>query len=106
MSLESDFQTHVINRLRSLIEPNGYVICLDGNYIQGFPDILFIYKKTWGVLECKKSAHEKKQPNQDFYVEDLDRLSFASFIHPDIEDEVFDALQQTLRIRGPRISKR
>jgi hypothetical protein len=97
--LERDFQAHVIERLNDLISPDGYVFPMDGNYRQGFPDILFLYKNTWGALECKRSSCEPNQPNQEYYVDHLNELSFAAFIYPGNEDEVFDDLQQTLRIQ-------
>lgn len=97
--LESDFQHHVISRLNELVGRHGYILNLDGSYIQGFPDILVLYKGRWAALECKKSSIEKEQPNQRYYIEALNHLSFASFIYPAIEDEVINDLQQALRLR-------
>jgi len=98
--LESDFQSKLILRLRELVEPDGYVIKADFSaYIQGFPDILVIYKGRWAFLECKKSSAASYRPNQEYYVDDLNRLSFASFIHPGNEDEVIDELHKVLRLR-------
>lgn len=97
--LESDFQHHIITRLESMIGSNGYVLNLDGSYIQGFPDILVLYKGRWAALECKRSRSTPRQPNQDYYVNDLDRLSFAAFIYPKNEEEVIHDLQQALRLR-------
>ena len=96
--LESEFQHHVIQRLENLIGRNGYVLNIDGSDINGFPDILFLYKKRWGFLECKREENSSLRPHQAYYVEHLNRLSFASFIYPAIEDEVFNDLQQALRI--------
>jgi hypothetical protein len=71
----------------------------DSSYIQGIPDILVLYKNRWAALECKRSYNSTEQPNQRYYVDYLDRLSFASFISPETEEEVLDDLQQALRIR-------
>jgi hypothetical protein len=96
---ETDFQSHIILRLRESVEPHGYVLNLDGSYIQGFPDILILYKNRWAVLECKRCFNAEEQPNQRYYIEHLSHLSFAAFIYPENEDEVFDDLYKALRIR-------
>jgi hypothetical protein len=97
--LESDFKSNLILRLRDLVEPNGYVLCLNGSYIQGFPDILILYKNRWAALECKRSSAEPYRPNQEYYLSDLDSLSFASVIFPANEEEVIDELRKALRLR-------
>ena len=106
MGRESDFQGTVIEYLKGLIGNKGFVFPMDGNYIQGFPDILILYKNRWAALECKRSADEPYQPNQKHYIKQINGLAFASVIYPEIKDEVLNDLQQALRLRGPRISKR
>lgn len=96
---ETKFQSDLIKRLRSFIDQHGFVINMDGNYIQGFPDILILYKDTWAVLECKRSKKEPYQPNQEYYLEFIGEYVFSMTIHPGNEDEVIYALQQALRIR-------
>lgn len=98
--LESDYQHHIIKRLETLVGRNGYVFNLDGSNFQGCPDVLVLYKKRWAALECKRSRSSPMQPNQDYYIDDFDRLSFASFIYPENEDEVIHDLQQALRLQG------
>jgi hypothetical protein len=39
-------------------------------------------------------ASASRQPNQDYYVEQLDEMSFAAYIYPENEEEVLSALQQ------------
>jgi len=49
--LESAFQANLIKELETLFV--GCVILKnDANYIQGFPDLLILYKNNWAVLEC------------------------------------------------------
>jgi hypothetical protein len=98
MARESSFQSHVIARLRDLIGDDGFVFAMDGNYIQGFPDVLILYKGKWAALECKKSSKEPFQPNQEYYIDLIDSLSFCRVIYPSIENEVFNDLQQALRL--------
>jgi hypothetical protein len=104
MSLESDFQSDLIKRLNIMIGDKGFVFPKDGNYIQGFPDVLILYKNRWAALECKRSPNEPFQPNQEFYIDMINGLSFAACIYPENEEEVLHDLQQALRIRQPRIS--
>ena len=68
---------------------------LDANYIQGFPDLLILYKNKWAVLECKRSKSATKQPNQEYYVDELNGMSFSRFIYPENKEEVLYDLQQS-----------
>ena len=104
--LESAFQSNLIAELRELF-PGCMILKNDPNYIQGFPDLLILYRKRWASLECKRSAHERHQPNQDYYIDELDKMSFASFIYPENKEEVLDEVQHTFQLRrATRLSKR
>lgn len=103
---ESTFQAAVIRELKSRL-PGCIVLKNDPNYIQGFPDLLVLYGTRWGALECKVSMNSRIQPNQDYYVDALDEMSYASFICPDNKEDVLDEIQLALRPRGEaRILKR
>ena len=79
----------------------------DADYLQGIPDILILYRDTWAMLEVKRSPTEKVQPNQEWYIEELNEMSFAAFIYPENEGDVLDALQQTFGTkRSTRVPKR
>jgi hypothetical protein len=83
-----------------MIGDDGFVFPMNGNDIQGFPDVLILYKKKWAALECKKSSIEPFQPNQEYYIDFINaKFVFAAVIYPAIEDEVFHDLQQALRLR-------
>lgn len=88
---ENRFKTNLIKEIRSLF-PGCMVMHLDPNEIQGIPDILVLYNDRWAVLEGKDYADAKHQPNQDYYVDIMDRMSFAAFIYPENKDEVLDNL--------------
>lgn len=92
MSLESKFQSKLIVELKELF-PGCMVLKNDPNYIQGIPDLIVLYGDRWAALECKRDSKSKHQPNQDYYVELLDRMSFSRFISPDNKEEVLDELQ-------------
>lgn len=103
---ESRFQSDLISELKDLF-PGCYVIKNDANYIQGFPDLTILYGQRWAVLECKRGLNEPFQPNQEYYIEDLDDMSFASMICPENREAVLYELQQSFSSRGTtRISKR
>lgn len=90
---ENAFQAALIKDLKALF-PGCVVLKNDPNYIQGFPDLTILYKDRWAVLECKKSLSAPKRPNQTYYVDMLEEMSYASFICPENREEVLDELQQ------------
>jgi hypothetical protein len=90
--LENKFQANLIKKLKSLF-PGCIVMKNDASYIQGIPDLLVLYKGKWASLECKKSAKARHQPNQDYYVAQMNDMSFSRFIFPENEDEVIAALR-------------
>lgn len=100
MKKESDFQAKLIVKLKALF-PGCEVMKMDPNYIQGIPDLLILYEDKWALLECKRSKAElaKPRPNQPYYVDRFNKMSFASFIFPENEEEVLNELQQAFRPR-------
>lgn len=103
---ESQYQAYLIELLRELL-PGCYILKTDANYIQGFPDLLILFNDKWGVLEVKRSLREPYQPNQEYYLDELNKLSFAAMICPENQEDVLHALQATLRARRPaRLSQR
>lgn len=94
--LERDFQAKLIKELKELF-PGCIVMKLDASYIQGIPDLLILYKNKWATLECKKFADARKQPNQKYYVELMDKMSFSRFICPENKEEILYELQQTFK---------
>lgn len=92
--LESKFQAELIKEIKTKF-PGCIVVKNDCNYIQGFPDLTILYKDKWAVLECKKKSNASKRPNQDYYVDTLNKMSFSRFIYPENKEEVLSGLQQT-----------
>ncbi len=89
--LESKFQSSLIKDLKVLF-PGAIVLKNDPNYIQGIPDLSIFFKNKWAALECKKTGKSKHQANQDYYVEQMNDMSFARFIFPENKQEVLDEL--------------
>lgn len=90
--LENKFQANLIKKIKKLF-PDCIVMKNDSSYIQGIPDLLVLYKDKWASLECKKSANARHQPNQDYYVGQMNDMSFSRFIYPENEQEVLDELK-------------
>lgn len=91
MKKESQFQS----RLRKELEekfPGCIVTKLDSGDIQGIPDLLVLYKNKWATLENKKSKNAHRQPNQEYYVDRMDKMSFSRFIYPENKDKVISEL--------------
>lgn len=93
--LERDFQAKLIKDIKQIFK-GCIVMKNDSSYIQGIPDLLILYRDKWAALEVKKSATAHHQPNQEYYVELMDEMSYASFIYPENKEEVLYELQQTL----------
>ena len=87
--LESGFQDRLREELLDML-PGCWVLKMD--QFQGIPDLLILYNNKWAMLENKKSKNAHKQPNQDYYVELFDNMSFARFVYPENMDEVLDEL--------------
>lgn len=96
MLLEKEFQGKLIKELKERY-PGAVVLKTDPNYIQGFPDVLMLWQKHWAALECKRKEHAHVQPNQEFYVDYLNRMSFASFVTPEMKDEVLNAMERSFK---------
>ncbi len=104
--LENRFKTNLIKELEEMF-PGCMVLHLDPTEFQGIPDLLILYEDKWAALEGKKSARASHRPNQDYYVDLMNRMSFASFIYPENKEEVLNELQQAFLIgRTARVSKR
>ena len=91
--LENKFQAKLIKRIKDLF-PGCIVMKNDSSYIQGIPDLLVLNNGRWASLECKKNANAKKQPNQEYYVDKMDNMSFSRFICPENEAEVLEELAE------------
>lgn len=91
--LESKFQANLIKEIKDKF-PGCVVMKNDSSYIQGIPDLLVLHKDKWCALEVKKSATASHQPNQDYYVDKMNDMSYATFIYPENKKEVLSELEQ------------
>ena len=93
---ESKFQHDLKIEIKQLF-PGAIVLKTDPNYIQGFPDLLILWNDHWFALECKREEDAHKQPNQEFYVDLLNQMSFSRFIDPNNKRKVLDELERTFK---------
>lgn len=99
MARESSYQARLIKKLKDLF-PGCIVLKNDSGYLQGIPDITVLYRDKWAVLEVKASADSPERPNQKYYIDKLDSMSYSAFICPENEKAVLDDLQQTFGFNG------
>ena len=98
MAAESRFEVKLVREILRQY-PGAIVLKNDANYLQGFPDRLILYRKHWAALEVKGSAISDHRLNQDYYVDLLDRMSFARFVYPENLEVVLNDLQKAFRSR-------
>lgn len=89
--LESGFQDKLISQLKALF-PGCLVFKMD--QVQGIPDLLILFQNKWASLECKRGKGASKRPNQKYYVDIMNQMSFSRFIYPENKEEVLRELQQ------------
>lgn len=90
---ENQFQKKLISEVKERFE-GCVVLKNDSGYIQGIPDLLILHGNKWAGLEVKKSASAGHRPNQDFYVERMNEMSFSRFIFPENKEEVLNELER------------
>lgn len=93
MAKESVFQSNLKKELKSMF-PGCIITKLDSGDIQGIPDLLILYKNKWATLENKKHAKATRQPNQEYYVDKMNKMSFSRFIYPENKDTVLSELRE------------
>lgn len=93
MKKESEFQKNLKTELKAMF-PGCIVTKLDSGDIQGIPDLLVLYKNKWATLENKRSSKATHRPNQDYYVDKMNEMSFSRFIYPENKNSVLDELKK------------
>lgn len=90
---EARFQADLIREIKERF-PGAIVLKNDASYIQGIPDLTILYGNHWATLETKRSFGAAHRPNQDYYVEQMNNMSFSAFVCPENREEVLYAIQQ------------
>lgn len=93
---ESKFQKDLMDEIRELY-PGCMIMKNDSGYIQGIPDWTILYRDRWAVIEAKAEEDAEHQPNQDYYVDKMNNMSFSRFAYPENKDEVLRDLEKHFR---------
>lgn len=94
--LESEYQGKLIKKLEKLL-PGCMILKNDSAYRPGIPDLSIFYRARWAMLEVKASETAPFQPLQEYYLEKMNGMSFASVIYPSIEEDVLSALIEEIQ---------
>lgn len=94
--LERNYQSKLIKKIEKRF-PDCIVMKQDANYKQGIPDLLILHGERWAALEVKQDGKASRRPNQEFYVDKMNSMSYASFIYPENEEDVLNAMEQALQ---------
>jgi len=93
---EREYQAKLIKKLRREF-PGVIILKNDSEYLPGVPDLLVLYGNRWAMLEVKVAPDASTRPNQEYYVDLFNEMSFGAFIHPFNEKEVLDELRRTFQ---------
>lgn len=105
MSLERNFQKDFIKELKARF-PDAIVLKNDSGYCQGIPDLTVLRKNGWwALLEMKKSMTAPYRPNQEYYLQEADKMSFSATIYPENKEDVLDAMEKSYQRHCRRISR-
>lgn len=94
MKKESQFQAELVKEIKHIL-PGSVVLITDPARMQGILDLLILHKDRWAALEVKRTATASKRPNQEYYVEKFNDMSYAAFIYPENKDQILNEIQQT-----------
>lgn len=99
MSKESDFERELMEDLDEAF-PGCMVIKGASMFRQGVPDRILLCGKNWAALEVKPDPKAATQPNQPWYVEKMNDMSYAAIITPENKQEVISEIQAAFRVQG------
>lgn len=96
--LESSIQHSIIKRIKKMY-PKSLILKNNAGYIQGIPDLQVIVHTHFGsvvaFLEVKRNKNAHHQPNQDYYVQLINKDGgFARFIYPENMEDVLSDMRR------------
>lgn len=93
--LEARFQREVIERIERRF-PGAVILKTDPSYIWSIPDLFVVRNKGWAALETKRTPDSSERPNQGYYVNLFNDMSYGSFVNPNNIRRVLYDLERTL----------
>ena len=94
--LERQFQNELITDIKRRFQ-GAIVLKNDASYKPGIPDLIILYRDRWAALEVKKSESARRGPNQEYYVDLMNNMAYAAFVHPHNKEEILNEMEQSLR---------
>lgn len=91
--LEKDFESDFMDDLDEVL-PGGMWIKGNSAMRQGIPDRLFLHGPHWALLEFKRDENSPAQPNQPWYVEKFNEMSYSAIVTPENAKQVIDEIQE------------
>ena len=88
---ENRFKTNLNRELKRMF-PGCIILHMDPTEIQGIPDLLILYRNKWAALEGKDYADAPRRPNQDYYVDIMNGMSFSAFVYPENQEDIINKL--------------
>ena len=94
--IEAHFQRELVKELERRF-PGAIVMKNDPTYIQGIPDLTMLYRNTFVAFECKRSENASKRPNQQWYVDEINKMGgLAYFIYPENMKETLNEVERNV----------
>lgn len=94
--LENKFKTKLVKEIRARLP--GAIVLHTNPPPQGIPDLLVLYQDKWAALEGKKANDSSHRPNQDYWIEKMNKMSFAAFISPENKEDVLNAMERSFSV--------
>lgn len=96
---EIPYQADLIKRIKERF-PGCEVLKNDPqSNFQGIPDLTVLTEDGWALLETKRGPKARRRPNQPYYVEKFNGMSFSAFVHPENEEDVLNAMERSFEAR-------
>lgn len=76
------------------IKPGAIILKNDANYLQGVPDWTVLHWTGTFIFEIKAHSKASKQPNQEYYIRQLQYMGYyAAIVYPENEEEILNEIQ-------------
>lgn len=93
--LESDYVRNTLKPDLNREFPGIVIVKQDPNTsFQGIPDLLLLFRNKWASLETKRAKKSARRPNQPYYVEKFNDMSYAAFADPSNHDQIMTDLKR------------
>src|SRR5699024_5910304 len=102
-TLAREIQPRIIKKIKARL-PGAKIFKGDNHVQPGTLDLIILYRDRWAMLEVKTSSTSSRRHNQQWFVDELNEMSYAALIHPDNEEDILNELQRALQAeRCPRV---